>query len=171
MNRGVKYLLVALGLLVAGIILGFTQFVWVTPPWVRLTPIIYFLLLMAWVPVFFYGLWILIRGKRGLLIPIAVIVFVGQCCLLLTLSPAELGYLGMYGGEHPVLGGSFSCHETDARSLTCELCIISSDDPPETLKTYHFRTFGALVPVMLLTGSSVEDFDTWHTPPCQKESQ
>jgi hypothetical protein len=167
MKTGGKYLLVAFVALVLGIVLGATQPVWFTPPWVRYTPFVYTLLSLVWLPLCLYGLWQLLQNKRSLFFLLAVLILVGQCCLSLTLAPAELGYLGIYGGKHPVLGGYFRCEETTPQELRCELCIISSDDPPETLRTYGFRKFGDL-PLMRLIQVDVEYRDEWSIVPCQK---
>jgi hypothetical protein len=85
-------------------------------------------------------------------------LLLGKCMCLLTLAPIELGYLALYGGAHPVLGGGFRCADSPASTapgLTCELCIVSSDDPPETRRTYEFRKLPGL-PLLWLTGLTTQ---------------
>jgi hypothetical protein len=159
------YLLVALGMLVAGAWLGVAQPVWLAPPWMRLTPFVYLVFSMLWLIPGLNGLWLLLPGRRLFFTLLLIPILAGQCCLSLVCGSVELGYVGMYGGPHPMLGGHFTCETTAAPTFICELCIVSSDNPAEIQRTY---TFGKLAPLLLLRLVDVveKSSDQWSTPPC-----
>jgi hypothetical protein len=163
--KSAGYLLVAAGLLVIGVVLGAARSIWLAPPLMRLTPFIYLLLSLLWLPPGLYGLWLLLPQRRGLFGLLLVPLLIGQCCLSLILGAEELGYVGIYGGPHPVLGGHFSCEDTTPQSLICELCIVSSDNPAEIQRVYSFKRLAPL-PLLSLTGIDEKSSDRWSTPPC-----
>ncbi|RMF03361.1 MAG: hypothetical protein D6768_06110 [Chloroflexi bacterium] len=167
MHSSVKHLAAAAGLLVAAGYLAVSQPIWLAPPWITWTPIVYVVLLLLWLPFFLRGMWLLFAGRKQLFTAIIALTLTGQCCLILTLNPAEFGQLGIYGGQHPVLGGYFFCQETTPTTLTCELCIISSDNPPQISRTYNFSRVGGL-PLLRLSGTDTQIRAPGGPPVCRR---
>lgn len=155
MHSSTKYLGIAAVLLITAGYLAISQPIWLAPPWITRTPIVYVVLLLLWLPFFLRGMWLLLSGRRQLFTAVIALALAGQCCLILTLNPAEFGQLGIYGGQHPVLGGYFFCQGTTPTTLTCELCILSSDNPPQISRTYNFLRLGGL-PLLRLTGTDTQ---------------
>lgn len=167
MNQPTKYLVIAVILLVAAGYLALNQIFWLAPPWITWTPFLYVGLLLLWLPFFLRAMRLLLAGRPQLFTAVAVLTLAGQCLLILTLNPAQLGQLGIYGGKHPVLGGYFFCRGTTPTTTTCELCIRSSDDPPEISKTYEFASLGSL-PLLRLTGTTTKTGTPGDPPVCRR---
>lgn len=167
MNQPTNYLVTAAILLMAAGYLALGQIFWLAPPWITWTPFVYVGLLLLWLPFFLRAMWLLLAGRSRLFTTVAVLTLTGQCCLILTLNPAQFGQLGIYGGRHPVLGGYFFCQGTSPTTTACELCIRSSDDPPEVSKTYEFASLGSL-PLLRLTGTDTQIGAPGGPPVCRR---
>lgn len=67
-----------------------------------------------------------------------------------------------------MLGGGFCCTDSPTGGvlgLTCELCIVSSDDPLETRRTYKFRKLSGL-PLLWLTSLTTRTRSEGGMVPC-----
>jgi hypothetical protein len=149
-RTGLKYLAGAFGVLLVAIGLNFWKPLWLPSPWLRWTPLSYGLLLLAWWPLLIISLNQSSRRRPALSALLLLSLALIQCICSLTLAGEDLGYLTLYGEEgHPVLGGGFYCRPVDETALNCDLCIMSSDHPSPTRKSYTFRRLEPL-PVLYL---------------------
>jgi hypothetical protein len=148
-RTGLKYLAGAFGVLLVAIGLNFWKPLWLPLPWLRWTPLIYGLLLLAWWPLLIISLNHSSRRRPALSALLLLSFAMLQCICSLTFAGEDVN-LALYGEEgNPVLGGGFYCRPAGETILTCDLCIISSDQPSPTRKSYTFRRLRPL-PVLYL---------------------
>ena len=170
MSTGVRYVIAALVVFAASLILLASQPIWLAPPFHVATPAIYAILTLTWIPILDRGLRRLFTSKLLFAI-LALLLAPLQCgaCLLfsrgelpvkmtaLYLSP--LGRLDCQSDSSPERNGTYSC----------KLVYGSSDSPTLYVWTYQFLTWRG-VPFMVKTGEQFRIECDPHSPTCSGSS-
>ena len=189
-------LLVAAAGWVALMALNIWKPIWLTPPGLLYTPLLYGLLALAWLPVLAHAAARVLRLRWAFVI-LAGAVTVPACvnCVfmqgvgidLIDLS-LERGVLGrgnpdcLYGAAQGFKDrfalactaglGSLNCrHNTDSDGTTynCALCIGSSDTPQEIGRSYSFRVLGDWPVMLLIHADTLTRAGDWSGGPCRDE--
>ena len=170
--------------------------VWLTPPWLLYTPLLYALLLLAWLPVLAHAAARVLRLRWAFVI-LAGAVTVHACvsCVFLQGVGIDLIELslerGVFGWGNPdCLYGSaqgskdrsaLACNEglgslncryntaSDGTTYNCVLCIGSSDTPQEIVRTYSFRVLDDWPVMLLIHADMTTRAGDWSGTPCSDE--
>ena len=148
---GVWYVITALVVFVASLILLATQPIWLAPPAHASTPAIYAILTLTWIPILDRGLRRLFTSKILFAI-LALLMVPMQCgaCLLFSRGELPLKMTALY--LSPL--GRLDCQSDSSPErnvvYSCKLVYGSSDSPTLYVWTYQFLTWPD-VPFMVKT--------------------
>lgn len=168
-HRGVKLLLIALAMLAVGLWLNRAKPIWLAPPNMQATPLLYLALTWAWLPVLAYALSHLI-SRRPLMVLLIILIIIGQSCATLVLLPLEVFYLSTSNSQDTLLGRGLRCEveqESTGQTLACQMCLISSDGPAETIYAYNFKYWDKL-PVTWLLDADTRYQDNLQSAACKE---
>lgn len=138
---------------ILGVVLYAWRPIWLAPPYHALSPALYFLLALGWIPFGVYAVWHL--PKHRLLVAILAILFAQLTCAAGYMISPHTYYelLHMRGKDYGSLkSGSLEeqhC-ELQAQEFTCELAVGSSDSEMAVYLSYRFKVANHL-PIMWLT--------------------
>ena len=151
MSTGVRYVIVALVVFAASLILLATQPIWLAPPFHSATPVIYVILTLTWIPILDRGLRRLSRSKI-LFAVLAVLLVPVQCsaCLLFSRGELPLKMSALYFSPLGRLGCQSDSSPEHRGDYSCKLVYGSSDSPTLYVWTFQFLTWPG-VPFMVKT--------------------
>jgi len=164
---GVWYVIAALVVFVASLILLATQPLCLAPPAHASTPAIYAILTLAWIPILDRGLRRLFTS-RILFAVLAVLMVPMQCgaCLLFSWDlPLEI--TALYISPLGKLDCQFDPSPEDKGAYSCKLVYGSSDSPTLYVWTYQFLTWPG-VPFMVKTDEQFRIECDPHSPTCSE---
>ena len=168
---GVWYVIAALVVFVASLILLATQPIWLAPPAHAGTLAIYAILTLTWIPILDRGLRRLFTS-RILFAILAVLMVPMQCgaCLLFSRGELPVKMTAIYLSPLGKLDcQSFSSPERNG-TYSCKLVYGSSDSPTLYVWTYQFLTWRG-VPFMVKTDEQFHIECDPHSPTCSESRQ
>jgi hypothetical protein len=140
--------------LVVGLWLNSTKPIWLAPPLFVYTPVLYIVLMLAWLPLLYLALAHLMGRKRWLVLLLMGLIACGQWFCWASIAPRQ--QIAELFGDTSVFSQR-QCEYTSAKSgetfYTCELRVGSSDDPKEQILRQRFRAWDGL-PLMWLVDST-----------------